>query len=87
MKTVALLSVAACTLGAGCSHETSTRVVEPTPAVVPASTTVVPATPAVASVITAAAPPTSTTTYVQPRTTTVYTTHRILVSGSRMSKV
>jgi hypothetical protein len=60
MKTIALLSVTACTLGAGCSHESSTRVVEPTPTVVPATTTVVPAG--------------TTTTYVQPRTTTVYTT-------------
>jgi hypothetical protein len=78
MKTNALLFAGtACALAAGCSATTTTRVVEPTPAaatqrtvypdgtysdrtVVPATTTVVPAG--------------TTTTYVQPRTTTVYTT-------------
>jgi hypothetical protein len=78
MKTNALLFAGAvCALAGGCSATTTTRVVEPTPAaatqrtvypdgtysdrtVVPVTTTVVPAG--------------TTTTYVQPRTTTVYTT-------------
>ena len=79
MKTNALLfAVAACTLAAGCSSTTTTRVVEPTPAAATQRTvyldgtysdrTVVPAT------TTTVVPAGTTTTYVQPRTTTVYTT-------------